>query len=53
MVESGTHARWTKRVLRAVGPRLTYANVMATVAAFIALGGTSVAATGVLITKSN
>lgn len=31
-------------MLRALRPRLTYANVMATVAVFIALGGTSIAA---------
>jgi Protein of unknown function (DUF2964) len=40
-------------VVSAVVSRLTYANVMATVAVFIALGGTSLAATGVIITTSS
>jgi hypothetical protein len=34
-------ARWTRRFTGAIGGRLSYANVMATVAVFIALGGSA------------
>ena len=40
-------------MLSAVRSRLTYANVMATAAVFIALGGTSIAASSVIIRKSS